>query len=587
MADQKLRVIISADTTSLSANINKASVKLKSFGRDISGIGKSLSTTLTLPLALAGGSAIKMASDFEESLNKVDVAFGESSKLVKDFAKTTLEQFGIAEGSALGMTALFGDMAPGMGIAKDDASKLSTELVGLAGDLASFKNVNIEEVTTALSGVFTGETESLKRLGIVMTEVNLKQFAMSKGITKNIKDMTQAEKIALRFQYVLSVTSNAQGDFARTSGGSANQMRIFQEGLKQLGQTFGSLILPMFTDVVTKANEIMKSFINLDDSTKKIILAVGGLVAVVPVLISLFGQLAIIGGAIISPFGLIVGAIATVTMGAVELLHRLNPLVDRMNTFFNLIKSGGNIMSFQALQVESMAKSLQKEADEQNALTKAKKEAQTEIDKLKKGYGGFNLTIDNTKRKLVQVANAITSVTGIQKIDVEKPTASADIEVIDNSMKDLNRKLQLGQNLAFRFGDAMMSAFETMGEGEPFFKVLMDMLAKLIKRMISAVIVSGLLSMGINAIFGGGTISFGKLFGGLSGLGDLSGLSGRTPMGMQSVFPKSIAPSSGMGRLNASRSMQSNQLQGNFQLKGQDLILALQRAEGTRKRILG
>ena len=86
-------------------------------------------------------------------------------------------------------------------------------------------NINIEEVTTALSGVFTGETESLKRLGIVMTEVNLKQFAMEQGIKKNIKEMTQAEKVALRFQYVLSVTGNAQGDFARTGGGAANQMR--------------------------------------------------------------------------------------------------------------------------------------------------------------------------------------------------------------------------------------------------------------------------------------------------------------------------------------------------------------------------
>lgn len=82
------------------------------------------------------------------------------------------------------MAALFGDMSTSMGLTRSDAADLSTSLVGLAGDLASFKNINIEEVTTALSGVFTGETESLKRLGIVMTEVNLKQFAMEKGIQK-------------------------------------------------------------------------------------------------------------------------------------------------------------------------------------------------------------------------------------------------------------------------------------------------------------------------------------------------------------------------------------------------------------------
>ena len=104
--DQKLRVIVSADTSGLVRGINQASTKLKSFGGKLTDIGSSLSTRLTLPLTILGGSAIKMASDFEESLNKVDVAFGSSSESVRDFAKTTLKQFGIAEGSTLEMSAL-------------------------------------------------------------------------------------------------------------------------------------------------------------------------------------------------------------------------------------------------------------------------------------------------------------------------------------------------------------------------------------------------------------------------------------------------------------------------------------------------
>ena len=94
---------------------------------------------------MAGGAAIKLASDFEESLNKVDVAFGKSSAEVKNFAKTTLTQFGIAEGSALDMAALFGDMATSMGITRNEASLMSTSMVGLAGDLASFKNIGIDQ----------------------------------------------------------------------------------------------------------------------------------------------------------------------------------------------------------------------------------------------------------------------------------------------------------------------------------------------------------------------------------------------------------------------------------------------------------
>ena len=119
-------------------------VKLKKVGEKMSKIGKSMTTYLTLPLAAIAGASIKMASDFEESLNKVDVAFKNSSKEVRKFAETTLETFGIAEGTALDMAALFGDMATSMGVPTDKAADLSTAMVGLAGDLSSFKNIILE-----------------------------------------------------------------------------------------------------------------------------------------------------------------------------------------------------------------------------------------------------------------------------------------------------------------------------------------------------------------------------------------------------------------------------------------------------------
>mgnify|MGYP003666031869 FL=1 len=182
----RLEVEIGAKIDKLVSELNKSKVALQSFGNvaekvkdkfkkvgeSMSRIGKSMATYLTLPLAAIATASIKMASDFSESLNKVDVAFKTSSKEVRDFGKTTLETFGIAEGTSLDMAALFGDMATSMGLPVDKASKLSTSMVGLAGDLSSFKNIGIKEVTTALNGVFTGETESLKMLGIVMTQNN-------------------------------------------------------------------------------------------------------------------------------------------------------------------------------------------------------------------------------------------------------------------------------------------------------------------------------------------------------------------------------------------------------------------------------
>jgi hypothetical protein len=286
-----LEIFLNGNSKDLEAALSSAEKKLAGFSSKMKDIGQSLSLRLTAPLALAGGAAIKLASDFEESLNKVSVAFKDSSKDVQAFAKTTLKSFGIAEGTALDMAALFGDMSTSMGLSTSQAAKLSTSMVGLAGDLASFKNMNIEEVTTALNGVFTGETESLKRLGIVMTEVNLKQFAMEQGIKKNLDQMTQSEKVLLRYQYVMKNTANAQGDFERTGGGAANQMRMFNESLKELGVQFGAVILPAVTQIITKFNSILGYLRDLSPATKTFILTIAGIAAATGPLLFLAGSI--------------------------------------------------------------------------------------------------------------------------------------------------------------------------------------------------------------------------------------------------------------------------------------------------------
>jgi len=285
-----LEVYLSGNTKELDAALSRADKQLTSYGKKLKDLGQSLTLRLTAPLALAGGAAIKMASDFDESLNKVDVAFKGSSQSVKDFAKNSLKQFGIAQGSALDMAALFGDMATSMGLSAAQAAKLSTSMVGLAGDIASFKNMNIEEVTTALNGVFTGETESLKRIGTVMTEDNVKAFALANGVKKLYSEMTQGEKVLLRYQYVLKSNTNAQGDFQRTSGGAANQMRQFNESIKELGVLFGQIVLPLFTSVVKSLNSVLLSIKDLSPATKTLVVALGGLAALAGPLLYIAGS---------------------------------------------------------------------------------------------------------------------------------------------------------------------------------------------------------------------------------------------------------------------------------------------------------
>lgn len=289
-------------TESLSKKVSKS---LDSFGRNFF-------SKITLPIAGAGLSAIYFASDMVESLNKIDVAFKSNSALVKKWSDNSLKSFGIAKGTALEMAALFGDMATSMGLTTDAAAKMSTELVGRAGDLASFKNIRIDVAQTALKSIFTGETESLKTLGVVMTEANLKAFALSEGINKNYKDMSEAEKVNLRYQYVLKATSNSQGDFERTGGGAANQTRIFTESLKELSSKFGEIILPAYTSVITKMNEYLGIIGDLSPETKKFVIILGTVAAALPVV-------AIGLSSIITTM--------TALSGALALLARISPLV--------------------------------------------------------------------------------------------------------------------------------------------------------------------------------------------------------------------------------------------------------------------
>ena len=291
--------------TKLSTHMNNASEKMKSVGEKMANVGRTLTTALTLPILAAGTASVKLASDLAESTNKVEVAFKSSADKVEEWSNTTLQSFGIAKGSALDMAALFGDMGTAMGQSTDEASIMSMSLVGLAGDLASFKNIGIDQAQDALKGIFTGEGEALKSLGVIMQDSTLEAYALATGQKKQYDEMSQAEKVALRYSFVMDATKNSQGDFARTSTGTANQMRIFQESMKQLGATIGTHLLPLITPIIQKLNDWIIKFSQLGEGTQKTIMAITGIAAIIGPVILIVGQL-------ISAFGAISGVLAPV-----------------------------------------------------------------------------------------------------------------------------------------------------------------------------------------------------------------------------------------------------------------------------------
>ena len=288
--------------------------------------GNAMTVGLTVPLVAAGTAATKYASDTEEALNKVDVAFGTSAQRVRAWSENTLTQYGLARGTALDMAALFGDMATSMGYADDEAATMSTTLVGLAADLASFKNISIDQASTALKSIFTGETESLKNLGIVMTQVNLKAFALAQGYETAYEKMGQAQQVAVRYQYVLQQTQNAQGDFARTFDATANQSRIFSESLKEAAATAGQELLPVITPIIARLNELIVSFGDLDEGTRKSLVQFGLFLAALGPMAKLTG----LGASAVSGLVGVLGALKTAQAAAAGGQLTLNAVMAAM-----------------------------------------------------------------------------------------------------------------------------------------------------------------------------------------------------------------------------------------------------------------
>lgn len=301
---------LNLDDTGFKQGLNNVDGHLKGFsskmdaiGSKMTDVGKKATIGITLPIVGAFGFAVKSASDLNETMNKIDVAFGESGGKVKAWASTSISSMGLAKQSALDATALFGDMSTSMGINQVEASNMSMGLTQLGADLASFKNISFERAQTALAGVYTGETEALKGLGIVMTQSNLATFAQQQGITKTIDQMSQAELVQLRYNYVMDKTKNAQGDFARTADGTANRTRIMQEQFKETSATLGQNLLPVANRVMEWVTGLTEKFSKLSPEQQKMVLIIGAIVAVIPPLLVGLGMLVTAIGSLSVAFG--------------------------------------------------------------------------------------------------------------------------------------------------------------------------------------------------------------------------------------------------------------------------------------------
>lgn len=337
--------------------------RLQNVGDKITTIGKNMKW-LSVGATAGLTSMFNAASDLNENLNKTEVVFGDLSEDVIEWSKSTLTSFGIAQSSALEMSSYFGDMATSMGLTTEQASEMGKELVGRAGDMASFKNVSLEVAQNGLAAIFTGQAQSLKKFGIVMTEANLEAYALANSYEKQYKDMDQAEKVMLRYAYVMDMTQNAQGDFINTSDGAANSVRVAKESLKEAAATLGEEVIPLVLPLIQHVTDLVQGINSLDEGTKNMIVTGVAVTAVASPILTIGGQVikgigwmigtglptlaglftttgtaavsagtvgAVAIGGLTVPIAGVIAGVALLTAGMVALLKLFDSFIDKKN----------------------------------------------------------------------------------------------------------------------------------------------------------------------------------------------------------------------------------------------------------------
>lgn len=214
---------------------------------------------------------VDLASRLQEVQNVVDTTFGDGADQIYEWADAAAESFGMSSLQAQNFNGTLGAMLKSMGLTDDAVLKMSTDMVGLAGDMASFYNIDIEQAFEKIRSGISGETEPLKQLGINMSVANLEAYALSQGIETAYEKMSQSEQAILRYNYLMSVTADAQGDFARTSDSFANQQRILQLQTENLAASFGEKLLPSLNNVLSTANDKLPRLENTIENVGKVL----------------------------------------------------------------------------------------------------------------------------------------------------------------------------------------------------------------------------------------------------------------------------------------------------------------------------
>lgn len=295
---------LTLDPSGFNKGVTDAQSKAQNFGASMSKMGGTLMKTgalvtagITLPIIGIATAMVNSASDLNETVSKVGVVFGTQTEKILAFGETSAKALGMSKNEALAAAGTYGNLFRAMGMTEVTSADMSTSLVTLAGDLASFNNMDPTEVMDKLRAGLSGESEPLKSLGVNINDVIIKEKARELGLYSGSGALDASSKAQAVYALVLEQTSLAQGDFARTSEGLANSQRIMKAELADAAAKLGTQLLPIALKLVTTISNLVDKFSGMSPAGQKAVLVIGGIAAAIGPVITIIGTvMKVVGG---------------------------------------------------------------------------------------------------------------------------------------------------------------------------------------------------------------------------------------------------------------------------------------------------
>lgn len=319
-----LSVQMDLDASGFNTSMDAVGRKLRETGASIRQLGSDLTTRVTAPIVAGFTASVFAASNLNETLNKTNVVFGDAAADVVAWSEDSATAFGMSQNEALGYASTLGNIFTSMGMAGDQAGKLSTDIVALGADLGSFNNVPTADALEAIRAGLLGEYEPLRRFGIVLDDASVKAKAVEMGLADANGEISAQNMVLARQALIAEGATNAQGDFAETSGSLANQMKILRARLTNAAAAIGQILLPYVTRLAGWVSGLIDRFDKMSNRFKVIVVVILAVVAAI-------GPLLVVIGTLVGSIGVMVTMApkvkAFMTMMRAGTLSALGPLL--------------------------------------------------------------------------------------------------------------------------------------------------------------------------------------------------------------------------------------------------------------------